>query len=116
MGNGTCLVERFCQVLGTLLVRDIPIGRVVGEEFLLTVQRSGQGFLRINVLLTPIHDTNEPELERVCSPGQDIIGVSSRIHEIELGEDSDSPTTLRVYGPGKFQRLRVRKVDICGGD
>ena len=83
-------------------MRNISIGRVGGKEFLLTVQRRGHGFLCVDVLLTPVHDTDETELEGVCTSGQDIISVGPCVHEVELGKDSDSPTTLRVNRPGEF--------------
>jgi len=95
---------------------DIPVGRVVDEEVLLAFQRCGHRFLRINILLTPIHDANEPEFERVCPSGKDIVSVCPRVHQVKLGKDSDSPATLGVYRPSKLQGLRVGKVDICGGN
>ena len=100
--DGAHLVERLCQVLGALLMCNILIGRVGDEEFLLTVQRRGHGFLCIDILLTPIHDTNEPELEGVCPSGQDVISVSSGVHEIEFGKDSNGPTALRVHRPSEL--------------
>lgn len=103
LGNGTCLVECLCQVLGTLLMRNIPIGRMVHEEFLLVFQCRGHRFLRIDILLAPIHDTNEPEFERICPSGQDIISVCSCIHEVKLGEDPDGPTALGIHGTSKLQ-------------
>jgi len=113
--NGTHLVQRPCQVLAALLMRDIPVGLVGSKEFLLLVQCRGHGLLRIDVLLTPIHDANETELEGVCPPGQDMVSVSPRIHEIELGK-SDSATTLRVHRSGELWRFRVRKFDIRSGN
>lgn len=97
-------------------MRNIPIGRVVHEEFLLAFQCCGHRFVRIDILLTPIHDPNEPEFERVCPAGQDIISVCSCIHEVKLGEDPDGPTALGVYGASELQRLRVSKINICGGN
>ena len=81
----TRLVERLGQVLCALLVCDILVGWVGSKKFSLTVQRCGHGLLRIDILLTPIHHTNEAESKRVCPPGQDIIGIGSGIHKIELG-------------------------------
>ena len=114
--NKTCLIKRLCQVLGALLMCNIPIGRMADEEFLLAFQRGGHRFLRIDILLTPIHDAGEPKFEGVCPSGQDIVSICPRVHEVKLGKDSDGPTTLWVDGSSKFQRLRVGKVDICGGN
>lgn len=83
-------------------MRNISIGRVVHEEFLLAFQCRGHRFVRIDILLTPIHDANEPEFERIRPSGQDIIGVCSCIHEVKLGEDTDGPTALGVYGASKL--------------
>lgn len=71
-------------MLGTLLVCDILVCLVGGKKISLTFQRCGHGFLRIYILLAPIHHTDEPEFERVCPSGQDIIGICPGIHEIEL--------------------------------
>jgi len=83
----------------------IPIGRMADEEFLLAVQGCGHRFLRIDILLTPIHDADEPEFERICPSGQDIVSICPRVHEVKLGKDSDGSATLGVDRPSKLQRL-----------
>jgi len=60
LSSETCLVKGLCQVLGALLMCNSPIGRVVGKELRLALQRRVHGFIGVNILLTPIHDTNEP--------------------------------------------------------
>jgi len=92
---------------------DILVGRVGRKEFTLAIQCRGQRFLCIDVLLTPVHDTDEPEFERVRPSGQDIVSVCSRIHEVKLGKDSDGSTALWVYRPSELERFRVCEVDIC---
>ena len=76
---------------------------LVGEtESRVRPQSGGQSLPVVDVLLTPMHDANETELEGVCPPGQDIVSVCPRIHEIELGKNSDSPTALRVHRPSEL--------------
>ena len=83
-------------------MRDVSVCWMGCKEFLLAVQCCRHWLLCIDILLTPVHNTDESKFERVGSSGQDIVSIGSGVHEVELGEDSDGPTTLRFTVRASF--------------
>ena len=82
---------------------NIPIRRVRTEELHLLINRVFEWFVRIDILLTAIHDTNESQFQWVDAPGEDVERVRSCVHEVDLGENPDGATTLRVDLTREFE-------------
>jgi len=95
---------------------DIPIRWMIPEELRLTVEGVRHALLRVDVLLTSIHDANKAQFQWVHSPSEDIKCIGSCVHKVELRQDTNSASALRINGTGKFQRLRISEIDICRGD
>lgn len=93
-------------------MRNVTVRRVLLEESRLVCSRILHGPLSVDILLTPVHDADETELERIDTAGKDIQGIGAGVHEIELGENTDSAVPLRVDRARKLERVRVGKVDI----
>ena len=86
-------------------MRYIPVGRVILEEFSLVFYRILQTFVGVNVLLTPIDNSNESELEGIHTTSQNIESIRAGVHQVQLGQHSDCPSSLRVYRACQFQRF-----------
>ena len=84
---------------------NVPVGRVVAEKLCFTFQRVLQTLPAVDVLLAPVDDTDESELEWVDASGEDIKGVGASVHEVEFGENAYGPSTLRVNTAGEFERI-----------
>lgn len=119
-GGGACrephLVESLGEELCPAAVRNVAVPGVSPEEVLLAPELLVHGLLRVDVLLTPPDDADEAELERVDPPRQDVGRVRARVHEVELGQDADRATPLRVDCPRELERLGVGEVDVGGRD
>ena len=89
---------------------------VILEEFFLTIPSVRHALLRVDVLLTAIDYTNETQLERIHSPGENIQGISTSIHEVQFSQNTNRSSALSVYRAGKLQRFRIRNVNIGGRD
>lgn len=110
------LVQRLREILGTILVRNIPVRGVALEELRLMVESVAQAFVRVDVLLAAVNDTDESEFEGVDTAGEDVQGVRSCVHQVEFREDTNCSAALWVYGACELQGLRVREVDVGGGN
>lgn len=66
-------------------MRDIPITRMGPEKLCLAAYGLVHGFTGVYILLTPIDDTDEAELERVDPTGEDVKGVGTGVHQVEFG-------------------------------
>lgn len=110
------LVQRLCEILGTILVRNIPVRGVALEELCFMVESVAQAFVRVDVLLAAVNDTDESELEGVDTAGEDVQGVGACVHQVEFREDTNCSAALWVHGACKLQGLRVRQVDVGGGN
>lgn len=106
------MVQAFCQILSTTPVCQVPVSRVVPEEFLLFPKSIFHRDIRIDVLLTPVDDSNESQLERIRSAGQDLESIGTGVHEIELGKNTDGSQATRIDCPSQFQGIRIRDVDV----
>jgi hypothetical protein len=109
-------VKRFREVLCPVLVRDIPKLHIVLEKLGFALKRVRHAVLRVDVPLRAVHDAEEAELQRVHPSREYVERVRARIHQVQLRQDADCPSPLRVYGPRELERIRVREVDVCGGD
>lgn len=89
---------------------------MIPEELLLLSQRLLHRQVGVDVLLAPVDDTDEPELERVRPPCQDLKRVRAGVHEVELGEHADRPQASRIDGACELERVRVGDVDVRGRD
>ena len=83
-------------------MRNIPVRRMVLEEFRLALPRVVHTFLHIDILLTAIHGTYEPEFERVNSAGEDVECIGPCVHEVQFSKNSDCTATLRINTSGEF--------------
>lgn len=110
------MVELLGHVARTALVGKSPIGRVSGKELLLLLCCILHRQTNVDVLLRPVDDTDEAELERVDSTGQDVGRVRPLVHQVKLGEHADRPQPSRVDRPGELERIRVGEVHVGGRD
>lgn len=53
------LVQRSCQIFGTVLMGDVPVSSVVPEKLDLRLQCITHTLLCHNILLTPVHNANK---------------------------------------------------------
>ena len=107
----TNLIERLCEKLRPVPVRDIAVLRMTLEEVGLAIERVGHALFDIDVLLRAVHDANKAKLEGVHAPRKHVERVRARIHQVELGQYANHPPTLGVDGPRELQGLGVGKVD-----
>jgi len=114
--GGTNLIQGLRKILGAILVCYIPIRMVIFEEFFLTVPSVRHTLLRVDVLLTAIDHTGETQLEGIHSPGENIQGISTSIHEVQFSQNTNRSSALSVYRAGKLQRFRIRYVNIGSRD
>ncbi len=110
------LVERLGEVLGTASVCDILIGSVGAEELLFSPSCCKHRDVAVDVLLGTVDDTDETELERVDTTSENIESVSALVHQVELGQDTDGASTLRIHGASELETVRVGKIDIRRAD
>jgi hypothetical protein len=110
------LVKTLREQLSTASVRHIPVCWVVPEEVALSLQSIFKRFSLLDVMLRSVDDTNEAKLERVHTAGQDVHGVCSMVHEIQLCEDTNRPLARGVDMASQLQSLGVYEIDVCGGD
>jgi len=91
---------------------DVPVYRVVLEEILLLLPCILHGYVRDNVLLTAVHDTDESELERIGTAGKNVESVGASVHEVEFCQNTQCSQTSRVDGARELEGVRVGEVDI----
>jgi hypothetical protein len=108
----THLIERLCEKLRPIPMRDIAVLRMALEKVRLRIERVSHALVDVDVLLRAVYDADEAELERVHAPRQYVERVRARVHQVELRQDADRPPSLRVYRPRKLQGLGISKVDV----
>lgn len=104
VGHEGC-VERLCQELGTATSGDVSIRRMMLEKVDLGLQGLLHGLITLDILLRPVDDTDEAQLERIHPAGEDVEGVGAMVHEVELGQDTDGAPAERVDMAGKLEGL-----------
>jgi hypothetical protein len=110
------LIKALCQKLGSASVRHIPVRRVMLKEVPLGLKGIRELLVALDVLLRSIDDTDETELKRVYASREDVHGIGSVVHEIQLGENTDCPPAHRVDMAGQLQSFRVDKINVRGRD
>lgn len=110
------MVELLGHVARTALVGKGSVGRVSGKELLLLLRCILHRQTDVDVLLRPVDDADEAELERVDSTGQDVGCVRPLVHQVELCEHADCPQPSGVDRPGELERVRVGEVYVGGRD
>lgn len=73
------------------------------EKLALALERIGHGLVGVYVPLRAIHDADKPQLERVHAPRENVERVRARVHQVELGKDTDRPPALGVDGPRELE-------------
>ena len=107
-------IERLRQVLGAAAVGDIAVRRMVPEEVCLCLERLLHRLIPLDVLLGPIHDTNEAQLKGIHAARQYIQGVGAMVHQVDFCQHADSSPPQRVDMAGQLECLGIDNVDICG--
>jgi len=92
----------------------ISIRRVVFEKFCFRLQSLLHWLFDVDILLTAVHDTDEPKLERVDAASENVSSVRSCIHQIKFGQNADGSFALWVDRTSEFERVGVGEIDICG--
>ena len=82
-------------------------------KFCFRLQSLLHGLFDVDILLTAVHDTDEPKLERVDAASENISSVRSCIHQIEFGQNADGSFALWVDQTSEFERVGVGEIDIC---
>ena len=90
-------------MLRSVLMRKISISGMVLEEFGLRVKSILHGLFDVDILLTAVHDTNEPKLERVDTTSENISGVGSCIHQIKFGQNADGTFAVWINRAREFE-------------
>lgn len=82
------------------------------EELRLGPKSIHQRFVALNILLRSVDNADKPELQRVDPPGEYFQSVGAMIHQIQFGQHTNSPFSLRVDLAGELESFGVHKVDI----
>lgn len=82
------------------------------EELRLGSESIHQRFIALNILLRSVDNANKPELQRVDPPGEDFQSVGAMIHQIQFGQHTNGPFSLRINLASELESFRVHKVDI----
>lgn len=78
---------------------DVSVAGMRLEELHLVVEGLIHRLVAEDVLLGAVDDTDKAELERVDAAVEDVEGVGACIHQVELCQDTDGPSALRVDLP-----------------
>ena len=108
----TNLIQSPCQILCPVLMRNIPISRMILEKLGLRIPGIFHAFVCVNVLLAAVHATDEAEFEGVDTASKDVESVSACIHQVEFGQDSDCAAALRIDCTREFEGIGVSEVDV----
>ena len=96
-------------------MRNIPICRMVFEELCLRFSGILHTFFCIDILLAAVYTPNEAEFEGIDTSSEDIESVSTCIHQVQFGQDTNGATSLRIYCTCKFEGIGVGEVNVGGG-
>ena len=99
----TDLIERLCEELRPVSMRDIAVLRMALEKVRLAVERVRHALVDVDVLLRAVHDADEAKFERVHAPREHIECVRARIHQVKLRQYTNRPPSLWVHGPRELQ-------------
>lgn len=94
----------------------VPVHRMLSEEIFLLLPRILHWDILHDILLTPVHDADETQLERVCPSSEHVERIRTRVHEVDLAQYPKSPLATRIDGPGEFERIGVGEIYIGWGD
>lgn len=109
-------IERLSQELGTAAVSDVAVDCVILEKVFFLLPSVLHRHVRDDILLTSVNDTDEAKFERVSTASKDIEGIGSGVHQVKLGEDTESSQSPRIDRASEFERVRVGEIDICRRD
>lgn len=108
------MIQGSGQILSTASMGKVSVCRMSSKELFLLSQRIFHRITGIDILLAPVDDADETQLQRVGAASQNVQGIGPGIHQIQLGEHADGPKSSRIDGTRQLQRIRVRNVDVCG--
>jgi hypothetical protein len=89
---------------------------MVPEEIPLGRQRIGQGLVTLDILLRPVHDADETQLEWIYSSRKNVHSICPVIHEIQLCEHANRPPSHRVHMPGQLESFGIDEIDVGRGN
>lgn len=84
------------------------------EEFCFIFQRNFNRDFILDILLRPVNNTNIPKLEPDFLIEQHFLSTGSLIHDVNLGDNTDSPLLLHIPLSGQFETIGGWQVLICG--
>mmetsp|Transcript_11433 Transcript_11433/g.32103 ORF Transcript_11433/g.32103 Transcript_11433/m.32103 type:complete len:218 (-) Transcript_11433:663-1316(-) len=108
------LIQRLGQVRRAAAGRDLPVQCVGLEELALLAERVTYLDALHNVLLAPVHHSDEAQAEGDHPPQQHVQGVGSAVHNIDLRDNPQRARALRVYLLGEPQGIGRGQVRIGG--
>lgn len=73
------------------------------EKVSLSAQRIRQRLVALDVLLRSVHDTDKAKLQRIYTPGENVHGVCTMVHEIQFGENTNRPFAHGVHMSGQLE-------------
>ena len=94
----------------------VPVNRVLSEKIFFLLPRVLHRDILHDILLTPIHNANETQLERVCPSSEHVERIGTRVHEVNFAQYPKSTLTTRIDGPGEFERVGVGEIYVGWGN
>ena len=115
------LLEHFGQPFGEgpspeILEVHVAINGVALEILVLLGQSDGNFDFVVDVLLRPVLDSHVPQLQRYFSIQYHARSVSTSVHDIDLSDDSEGPSSFGVPLPPEVQTLRSSHVSVGRND
>ena len=86
------------------------------EEVSLGREGVGKRLVALNVLLRTVDDSDEAQLQGVYAARENVHGVCSVIHQIQLGQNTNGASPHGVNMAGQLEGLGVDQIDVCGRD
>lgn len=134
-GRETHHIELPSKEWGSAILRLPFVRGMVLEELAFGLEGDADLLVCFNVSLPSVHDRNVTQSQRNDPSGQNVDDVSasipiskcqpggqsrnggkSRVHKIDLGQDTDRPRPLRVDLPRQLQPIRVRQILVTRRD
>jgi len=110
------VVEGLCKILSTATARE---GRVAGmcfEETLLSSEGLFNRLVALDITLTAANYTDVAELERDGIASENIVGIGTTVHQIELGDNTDGALAAGIYVTSKLDGIACGKIDVTGSN
>ena len=98
------------------LVRDARVGGMILEELAFVGTSFRHGFILIDGLLGAVDDTNPTTTEGNLTTFENLESVSTFVHNIDLGKDTDGAVQLGIDRASGANSSRVGKIGVGGGD